>query len=215
MAAEDLLKRIDLVAPQDGRVFQQAVHTIGGVIQAGEVLMLVVPDADELIIEAKLAPQDIDQIHIGQPAVVQFAAFNRRTTPELNGEVIGIGADITQDDKRNEAFYAVRIRISDKEMARLEGPAANGRHAGRGLHQDLAAHGGVVSDEAAPRAARPRVPRTMISQVGAAFFSSGDRSSLPDEVRETLTSRRCCQEACGRRRADRQAQRLTRPGRQR
>jgi HlyD family secretion protein len=45
---------------------------------------------------------------------VQFAAFNRRTTPELNGEVIGIGADITQDDKRNEAFYAVRIRISTR-----------------------------------------------------------------------------------------------------
>jgi HlyD family secretion protein len=121
VAAEDQLKRIDLVAPQDGRVFQQAVHTVGGVIQAGEVLMLVVPDADELIIEAKVAPQDVDQIHVGQLAVVQFAAFNRRTTPELNGEVIGIGADITQDDRRNEAYYAVRIRISDKEMARLEG----------------------------------------------------------------------------------------------
>ena len=121
VAAEDQLKRIDLVAPQDGTIFQRAVHTVGGVIQAGEVLMLVVPDADELIIEAKVAPQDVDQIHVGQPAVVQFAAFNRRTTPELNGEVIGIGADITQDDKRNEAYYAVRIRISDKELARLEG----------------------------------------------------------------------------------------------
>ena len=83
--------------------------------------MLVVPDSDELIIEAKVMPQDVDQIHVGQQAIVQFAAFNRRTTPELNGEVIGIGADITQDDKRNEAFYAVRIRISDKEMARLDG----------------------------------------------------------------------------------------------
>jgi HlyD family secretion protein len=121
VAAEDQLKRIDLVAPQDGKIFQQAVHTIGGVIQAGEVLMLVVPDADELIIEAKVAPQDVDQIHVGQRAIVQFAAFNRRTTPELAGEVVGIGADITQDDKRNEAYYAVRIRISDKEMARLEG----------------------------------------------------------------------------------------------
>ncbi len=121
VAAEDQLKRIDLVAPQDGTIFQRAVHTVGGVIQAGEVLMLVVPDADELIIEAKVSPQDIDQIHAGQPAVVQFGAFNRRTTPELNGEVIGIGADITTDDKKNESYYAVRIRISDKEMARLEG----------------------------------------------------------------------------------------------
>lgn len=121
VAAEDQLKRIDLIAPQDGKIFQQAVHTIGGVIQAGEVLMLVVPDSDELIIEAKVAPQDVDQIHVGQRAIVQFAAFNRRTTPELVGEVLGIGADITQDDKRNEAYYAVRIRISDKELARLEG----------------------------------------------------------------------------------------------
>jgi HlyD family secretion protein len=121
VAAEDQLKRIDLVAPQDGKIFQQAVHTIGGVIQAGEVLMLVVPDSDELIIEAKVAPQDVDQVHVGQRAIVQFGAFNRRTTPELVGEVVGIGADITQDDKRNEAYYAVRVRISDKEMARLEG----------------------------------------------------------------------------------------------
>lgn len=121
VAQEDQLKRVDLVAPQDGTIFQRSVHTVGGVIQAGEVLMLVVPDSDELIIEAKVAPQDVDQIHVGQPAVVQFSAFNRRTTPELNGEVIGLGADITQDDRRNEAYYAVRIRIPDKELARLDG----------------------------------------------------------------------------------------------
>ncbi len=121
VAQEDQLRRVDLIAPQDGTIFQRSIHTVGGVIQAGEVLMLVVPESDELIIEAKVAPHDVDQIHIGQPAVVQFGSFNRRTTPELNGEVIGIGADITQDDRKNETYYAVRIRISDKEMARLEG----------------------------------------------------------------------------------------------
>ena len=103
VAAEDQLKRIDIRAPQDGRVFQHAVHTVGGVIQAGEVLMLIVPDSDALIVEAKVAPQDIDQVHVGQQAVLRFAAFNQRTTPELNGEVIRIGADVTQDEKRNEA----------------------------------------------------------------------------------------------------------------
>ncbi len=83
--------------------------------------MLVVPESDALIIEAKVLPQDVDQIHVGQKAVVQFASFNRRTTPELSGEVISIGADITQDERRNENYYAVRIRISDKELARLDG----------------------------------------------------------------------------------------------
>ena len=121
VAAEDQLKRIDLIAPQDGKIFQRAVHTVGGVIQAGEVLMLVVPDSDALIIEAKVQPTDVDQIHLGQPAVVRFSAFNRRTTPELNGEVIEIGADVTQDDKRNESYYSVRIRIPDSELARMDG----------------------------------------------------------------------------------------------
>jgi HlyD family secretion protein len=68
-----------------------------------------------------VAPQDIDQVHIGQPAVVQFSAFNRRTTPELNGEVISIGADITTDERKGDAYYSVRVRISDKELARLDG----------------------------------------------------------------------------------------------
>ena len=121
VAAEDLLKRIDLIAPQDGKVFQRSVHTVGGVIQAGEVVMLVVPDSDALIIEAKVQPTDVDQIHLGQKAVVRFSAFNRRTTPELNGEVIEIGADVTQDDKKNESYYSVRIRIPDSELARMDG----------------------------------------------------------------------------------------------
>jgi HlyD family secretion protein len=121
VAAEDQLKRIDLIAPQDGKVFQRSVHTVGGVIQAGEPVMLVVPEADSLIVEAKVAPHDIDQIHIGQHAVLRFAAFNQRTTPELNGEVMHIGADVAQDDKASEPYYSVRIRVSDGELARLEG----------------------------------------------------------------------------------------------
>jgi HlyD family secretion protein len=121
VAAEDQLKRIDLVAPQDGKVFQQSVHTVGGVIQAGEAVMLIVPDGDSLAIEARIAPHEIDQVHMGQHAVVRFTAFNQRTTPELNGEVVRIGADVTQEEKKGESYYAVRIRIADDELARLDG----------------------------------------------------------------------------------------------
>lgn len=121
VSAEDQLKRIDLIAPQDGKVFQRSVHTVGGVIQAGEPVMLIVPEADSLIVEAKVAPHDIDQIHIGQHAVLRFATFNQRTTPELNGEVMHIGADVAQDDKASEPYYSVRIRVSDGELARLGG----------------------------------------------------------------------------------------------
>ena len=121
IAADDQLKRIDLIAPQDGRIFQRSVHTVGGVIQAGEQVMLIVPESDSLIVEAKVAPHDIDQVHVGQHAVLRFAAFNQRTTPELDGEVIHIGADVTQDDRASEPYYSVRIRVLDGELARLDG----------------------------------------------------------------------------------------------
>lgn len=121
VAAEDQLKRVDLLAPQDGKVFQRTVHTVGGVIQAGETIMQIVPDTDTLIIEVKIAPQEVDQVHLGQHAMLRFAAFNQRTTPELRGVVVRIGADVTQEEKRNEAYYSVRIGISDSELARLQG----------------------------------------------------------------------------------------------
>ena len=66
VTAEDQLKRIEIRAPQDGTVFQSTVHTVGGVITAGDPIMLIVPEADNLTVEAKVAPQDIDQVKIGQ-----------------------------------------------------------------------------------------------------------------------------------------------------
>lgn len=119
IAAEDVLKRVDLIAPQDGKVFQSAVHTIGGVLQPGEVAMLIVPDNDRLVVDAKVQPQNIDQLHPGQKAALRFAAFDQRTTPEIWGEVARIGADVTQDEKKNESYYLVRIAISDSEVERL------------------------------------------------------------------------------------------------
>ena len=71
VAAEDQLKRVDIRAPQSGVVHQLAVHTVGGVIANGETLMLIVPKADALIIEAKVATQDIDQVGRGATAIVR------------------------------------------------------------------------------------------------------------------------------------------------
>jgi len=121
VSAADQLKRIDIVAPQDGRVFQRTVHTVGGVIQAGEAIMLIVPDGDALTIDAKVAPHEIDRVYVGQKALVRFSAFNQRTTPEVFGEVTRIGADVTQEEKRNETYYSLRIHIPDSELDRLEG----------------------------------------------------------------------------------------------
>ena len=119
VAAEDQLKRIDIRAPQAGIVHQLAVHTVGGVVMAGEPIMLIVPGGDALVIEAKVAPKDIDQVKLSQPAVVRFPAFNQRTTPEFNGVVSRISADISREPHTNQAYYVVRITLPEKEMERL------------------------------------------------------------------------------------------------
>lgn len=121
VAAEDQLKRIEIRSPIDGVVHQLAVHTVGGVIQAGEQLMLIVPESERLIVEVRVNPQDIDQVKIGQQAVVRFAAFNQRTTPEIYGTVSQISADIVLEQRSGASFYVVRIALSEKEVSRLGG----------------------------------------------------------------------------------------------
>ena len=99
VTAEDQLKRVDIRAPQDGMVFQSNVHTVGGVITAGDAIMLIVPDADNLTVEAKVNPQDIDQVRPGQTALLRLSAFNQRTTPEIYGTVTRISADASTDQR--------------------------------------------------------------------------------------------------------------------
>jgi len=119
VSAEDQLKRVDIRAPIDGVVLQLTVHTVGGVITAGEAIMLIVPQTDTLQVEAKVPPQEIDQIRIGQPAVLRFVAFSQRTTPELNGTVARISADVSEDTKTGARFYTIRLGVSPEEVARL------------------------------------------------------------------------------------------------
>jgi HlyD family secretion protein len=119
VAAEDQLKRIDIRAPQDGVVHQLSVHTVGGVINPSDPIMLIVPQADQLAVEAKVSPQDIDQLRHGQPAGLRFSAFNQRTTPEITGAISRISADVTADQRTGQSFYTIRIAINPREMARL------------------------------------------------------------------------------------------------
>ena len=123
VAAEDQLKRIDIRAPRDGVVHELAVHTVGGVIAPGALIMLIVPDANSLIVEAKVAPPDIDQLHVEQPAVLRFTAFNRRETPELIGLVHQISADLTEDERTGSSYYVVRLSIPKGELEKLKGLA--------------------------------------------------------------------------------------------
>ncbi len=120
IAAVDQLHRIDIRAPQNGRVHQLTVHTVGGVISPGEQIMLIVPDNDALAVEVKIAPHDIEQVYVGQAAYIRFAALNR-ATPEIEGDVILVSADLTQDQRTGSSYYTVRVSLKPDQVARLGG----------------------------------------------------------------------------------------------
>jgi len=119
VTAEDQLKRTDIRAPQDGMVLQSTVHTVGGVITAGDAIMMIVPQSDDLQVEAKVNPQDIDKLQIGQKTLLRLSAFNQRTTPELNGVVTRVSPDVTTDQRTGQSYYTIRVSMPPQEVARL------------------------------------------------------------------------------------------------
>ena len=119
VTAEDQLRRVDIRAPQDGMVEQSTVHTVGGVITAGDAIMMIVPQADDLQVEAKVNPQDIDKLQIGEKTLLRLSAFNQRTTPELNGVVIRVSPDVTTDQRTGQSYYTIRVSMPPDEVARL------------------------------------------------------------------------------------------------
>ena len=121
VAARDLLDRVEIRSPASGLVHQLSAHTIGGVIRPGDTIMEIVPDTEDLQIEARLQPQDIDHVHPGQAAFVRFSAFNQRTTPQLTGSVSYVSADTSHDQQTNAPYFTVRVVLPDEERRRLAG----------------------------------------------------------------------------------------------
>lgn len=120
ITARDQVGRIDVIAPVSGRVHNMTITTIGGVVTPANPIMDIIPDTDRLIIESQVEPASIDQIYFGQPTTVRLSAFNQRTTPELNGRVMAISANTTQDPVSGFPFYTVKIEIPAEELARLK-----------------------------------------------------------------------------------------------
>lgn len=110
-AARAAVNQTELRAPVSGIVHDLAVHTVGGVLRAGEVAMTVVPTAAMLSAELRIAQTDIDQIAIGQRAVLRLSAFNQRTTPEVPGLVTHIGADLTRDPATGRNHFVARVAM--------------------------------------------------------------------------------------------------------
>jgi HlyD family secretion protein len=118
-AALDQLQRIEIRSPADGIVDQMSVFTVGGVINTAEPLMVIVPQGEKLVIDARIAPQDIDQVRSHKTAMIRFPAFNQRTTPELNGTLASVSAEVTKEPQTGQQYYTARIKIEEDELKRL------------------------------------------------------------------------------------------------
>ena len=121
--AHDVLARTEVRAPVDGTVVALQVHSVGGVIAAGEPLLDVVPGEERLIVEAKVDPVDIDVVQAGLHAEVRLLPFNLRDTPPVPGEVISISADSLKDERTGQTWYLARIVLDDAFLAGLDGVA--------------------------------------------------------------------------------------------
>ncbi|MBX4908523.1 MULTISPECIES: HlyD family type I secretion periplasmic adaptor subunit [Rhizobium] len=118
--ALDQLRRLDITAPLSGRVHELSVHTVNGVIEAGQTLGLVVPENDDLTVQAKVATRDIDQVHVGQSVDVRFSAFDQRTTPDVQAVITSIAPDIVKDERTGISYYPLRVKPEAQSIAKLK-----------------------------------------------------------------------------------------------
>ena len=118
-AVRDQVARTRIPAPQEGKVINMQVHTVGGVVPAGRPIMNIVPEDDALIVEAQVRPTDVDNVLVGQDCRLRITPFKQRATPELTGEVLLVSADIVTDEQTQAQYYLARIAIPDSELARL------------------------------------------------------------------------------------------------
>ena len=119
VAAQDRLDRLVIRAPITGIVHQMQVATLGGIASAGETLMQIVPQDDEIMVDVRINPLDIDKLAAEQTVTLRLSSFNSRSTPELLGLVDRISPDLTRDAASGTQFYVVRVRLPGDELERL------------------------------------------------------------------------------------------------
>jgi HlyD family secretion protein/epimerase transport system membrane fusion protein len=119
VAAADQFDRIEVRAPESGTVLGMSAHTVGGVIGPGDPIMNIVPEDDPLIIKARVRPNDIENVTMGQDAEVRFSGLSQRRTPILHGSVIGLSADRLTDPQTGETYYEARVMIPQDELDKL------------------------------------------------------------------------------------------------
>ncbi|MGE5767609.1 MAG: HlyD family type I secretion periplasmic adaptor subunit [Bacteroidota bacterium] len=115
------LARRQVVAPISGTVLNLRYHTVGGVVEPATEILEIVPTEDLLVAETRISPNDIDVVQVGLKARVVLTAYKRRTTPQIDGEVLQVSADAIWDERGKEAYFIARVGIDGRELAKLDG----------------------------------------------------------------------------------------------
>jgi HlyD family secretion protein/epimerase transport system membrane fusion protein len=118
---QDILARTSITAPINGIVVENRFTTVGGVIRPGEPIMDIVPQEEELLIDARVSPNDIDSIQIGMTAQVILSAYSQRRLPRIDGTVRSISADRLVDEVTGQPYFLARVEVNPEELAELEG----------------------------------------------------------------------------------------------
>lgn len=121
VAAGDTYDRSIVRAPSAGVVDKLAYATIGGVVPPAQTILEIVPDEDRMVVEARVGTAEIDQLHVGQQAMLRFSAFNLQTTPEIEGKLTRIAPERTVDERSGQSFYTVRVEADEAQLRRLGG----------------------------------------------------------------------------------------------
>jgi HlyD family secretion protein len=121
LVAMEQLRGLEIKAPATGVVYQLAVHTVGGVVGAGEVIANIVPADSGLSVLARISPTDIDAVTVGQRADIRFPGLNRNKTPDIHGTVRLVGPALTEDPKGQYAYYQVELAIGADGVEQLNG----------------------------------------------------------------------------------------------
>ncbi len=117
---ENTVDRSQVKAPVSGVVHHMAVHTIGGVINAGSPIAEIVPQSEAMVIESRVSTADIDRVKIGQEAKIRFSSFNH-SVPAISGRILSVSADSLVDDKTGLPYYLTRVEVTDEGLGNLQG----------------------------------------------------------------------------------------------
>ncbi len=161
-SAKDVLDRLTVRAPQDGVIANIQFRTPGSAIPAGQPIMDVVPEKEQLLVEAKLGTREIVNVHVGGKAQVRLTAYDHRVIPPVDGKIIYVAADQTIDPNSQNAYYVIRASIDAAELEKHTDREPLSGYAGGADGGAQAPAGHRLSHRSRHRELQPRLPRELM-----------------------------------------------------